>query len=183
MKVIIGLTCSIESRRKKLSNNIILIGFMGTGKTTVGKIISSCTKYSFFDMDQQIEKNAGMSVNEIFSQKGESYFREQEEKVLDNILTFNNAVISCGGGVIKHKANRDKLKKNGTVFCLKADIDSIIKRTSGNTRPLLINKTEKEVLQLIRTREGLYGFADHFIDTTGKTPIEVAHSIISIYKG
>jgi shikimate kinase len=169
------------TRSEGLNNNIVLIGFMGTGKTTVGKIVSSRIGYEFFDIDQEIENSAGMSIGDIFNQRGEAYFREQETKVINRILTLSNTVISCGGGIVKYKCNRDMLKKYGTVFCLKADSNSIIKRTSGTSRPLLVGKTKSEINQLIKARENLYEFADSCIDTTDKIPAEVASIIINLY--
>ena len=151
-------------------NNIILIGFMGSGKTTFGKWIAANKKMDFVDTDELIEKENGITISEIFESKGEAYFRNLETDMLKNLLgrDTENCVISVGGGLPVKEENRELLSQLGAVVYLWADADELVKRLSGdNTRPLLAGGNLKEKINtLMDARKEIYDSAsDIKIDT------------------
>ena len=105
--------------------NVILIGFMGSGKTTIGKIISDKKNMRFIDMDLEIEKMENKKINQIFSENGEKYFREKESSLLKQLCSLKNSVISTGGGIIENEFNIEILKKQPYVIWLDANEDTI----------------------------------------------------------
>ena len=124
--------------KKKMEKNIVLIGFMGCGKTSVGKRLSMALRREFVDMDDFIEKREQMTINEIFAQKGEAYFRSLEKELCSRYSVYGSKIIATGGGVVKNKENIENLKKGGIVFYLKSTPEHInenLKR--DDTRPLL----------------------------------------------
>jgi shikimate kinase len=151
-------------------NTIYLIGFMGAGKTTVGRELASTLGKPVFDMDVEIEKEAGMSIKEMFAQKGEDFFRKLETEMLRR-LAGKDSIITTGGGVILKMENRNLLKNTGTVLFLHASPEETIKRLAADTtRPLLQAGLEQSVKDLYHTRLALYKeAADHIIETDGRT--------------
>ncbi len=162
--------------------NIILIGLMGCGKTTVGKYISRSCKLKFVDTDQMIEKQSGMSIPTIFKIHGEAHFRTMETEVVKKIATKKSMqVISTGGGIIIRPENRELLKKLGFVVWLKTDVDTLYQRVAKCTnRPLLRTPNPKEVLsKLIAEREPFYRETAHLIiDTANLNIDELAYGIL-----
>ncbi len=160
--------------------NIVLTGFMGTGKTEVGRILSRKLGYVLVDADTEIEKEQGMTITDIFKQYGEPKFRDIEADVIRRLSEMENAVISTGGGAVLRQDNMDNLRKNGVVICLTASPETILKRTSNNNdRPLLqVEDPLKKIKELLEFRKPYYEKADIMIDTEGKSPIEVAEEII-----
>ena len=151
-------------------NNIILIGFMGSGKTTFGKWIAANKKMEFVDTDELIEKENGITISDIFASKGEVYFRNLETDMLNKLLErdIQNCVISVGGGLPVKEENRELLSQLGTVVYLWADADELVKRLSGdNTRPLLAGGNLKEKINtLMDARKEIYdSVSDIKIDT------------------
>lgn len=144
---------------EKILNNIVLIGFMGCGKTTIGKKLSNEFKYNFIDTDNSI-KNKEKDILEIFDTKGESYFRECETELLKELLSENieNSVISTGGGMPLKLNNRDYLSKLGTIVYLKADANTIFNRIKGdNSRPLLReNNSLEKIIDMLAYRDYIY---------------------------
>lgn len=123
--------------KKLLPLRIFLIGFMGAGKTTVGKIISSMTGFSYFDTDKIIEEAENMKIRDIFAQKGEPYFRMVENRMLSKLSLEEHAVFSCGGGIVLNENNRKILKEKGTAVFLKGDPSTLFNRIKhDNSRPL-----------------------------------------------
>lgn len=163
-------------------SNIVLIGFMGTGKSTIGRVLSQRLGYRLIDTDAEIVRRCGREIHEIFNEKGEKYFREVESSIIDEVSKTDNVIIACGGGVVKNRDNVRKLKEKGFIVCLKADIDTIYKRVAydGN-RPLAGGKTKKDLQDLLNEREKLYESAYIFIDTTDIKPSEAADSIINAF--
>lgn len=147
-----------EKIYKKLKNsfgstkkNIVLIGYMGSGKTTASKMLKELTEKITVDTDKLIEETENMKINDIFDKFGEEYFRRLEENIVSKVSRLNGAVISTGGGIIKNEKNINKLKKNGTVFFLNPDISEIKKRISGDkTRPLVKNPESIEKIYFER---------------------------------
>src|SRR3989338_5844831 len=155
--------------------NIILTGFMGTGKTSVGKRLAKELNLKFIDTDDLIEKEAGICINEIFAKYGEAYFRRLESKVIDEVSSDKNLIIATGGGAVINPTNLLALKKNGILICLTASIDVILSRIgSGDERPLISEGDKKETISnLLKVREPFYKKADFIVDTTAKSIKEV----------
>ena len=165
--------------------NIYLVGFMGTGKTTVGKILAARLKRQFIEMDEVIERQEACPITEIFETKGEPYFRKLESNLLKKISTQKNLVVSCGGGLICNKKNLKILTETGIVFNLAASAKTIYERTKKyNHRPLLnVDNPVLKIDELIKIRNQYYNKAHHTIDTTDVNPDEVAEKIINELNG
>lgn len=131
---------------------IFLIGYMGSGKSTIGKELSEILSIPFIDMDEQIEKNEGLSISEIFAFKGEKYFRDLEHDFLVNLDPDSNVIIATGGGAPCFNDNMTLLSEKGVVVWLMVSVKNIVNRIKGNNkRPLIKEKTESELYQYIRS--------------------------------
>lgn len=163
-------------------NNIILVGFMGSGKSSVGRILSDQLNYEFKDTDEMIESIEDTTIKKIFSQHGEEFFRDLETTLLLSIKdTLKKTVLSTGGGMPIYERNRKLLKSMGQVVFLRATRDTIIDRLTGdNTRPLLKgNKLEEKVDKLLCDRMFYYEeVADVIIDTDNKSIEDIVKEII-----
>jgi shikimate kinase len=158
--------------------NIILIGFMGTGKTTVGKRLAQILQWQHVDTDHVIEEKEG-SILEIFHQHGEAYYRQIEAKYVRQVTLGSEQVITTGGGSVLLPENRIALKQSGFVVLLTASPETIIKRVrEDQDRPLLQGNLEERVHQLLRDRENAYQFADYTVDTTDLSVDEIVRQII-----
>jgi 3-dehydroquinate synthase len=160
---------------------IVLTGFMGTGKTSVGRELSSQLNYRFIDTDVLVEEKEGMPISLIFKNKGEDYFRSLEQSTVEEVSKLDNVVIATGGGVIKNKKNVANLGNRGVLVWLKADPEIILKRVmlEGGKRPLLdVEEPLNEINKLLNERLDLYKQADTVIDTNYITPQETAHEIM-----
>ena len=176
----------LKSRLIKLTMNIFIVGPMGSGKSTVGKIISDELFLNFFDTDDEIESRTGASIDWIFDLEGEEGFRKRESSILEEMVKQNSIVLSTGGGIILSDSNREMLSSRGTVFYLSTPISVQIERTSKDKdRPLLKNGDPEEILtRLQKERKGLYeSVSDHVIETENKSSQEVASEIINFVKG
>lgn len=161
--------------------NIILVGFMGTGKSAVGKMLARRLNRPFVDLDRQIEREAGRSVRQIFAREGETVFRRLEAKAVREAVALKSQVIATGGGVMCDEENVQALKSSGVLVCLTASADAILERiaTSLVSRPLLAGGDPKErVTALLALRAPTYARADVTIDTTGQTLEEVSEEIL-----
>ena len=165
-------------------SSIILIGFMGAGKTTVGKELAK-NGFELIDTDAYIEQCEKMCISEIFAQRGEAYFREAETKALETLLAQDKQfVISCGGGMPLRVENRALLKKLGMVVYLRIHPETVLARLKGDTtRPLLQgNDNGERVRTLMAQREEHYlSGADFVLDVDQKTPEELAGEILSFF--
>jgi shikimate kinase len=165
---------------------IALIGFMGTGKTVVGRLLATKTGREFLELDAIIEEKAGRSIPEIFRTEGETGFREREIAAVKEIAGKNRVVIACGGGVVLNKINIDRLRQGCVIVCLTAKPEVILGRTSadGSGRPLLdVADRVKQVRELLAFRRPYYrGAADITIDTSRLTPEAVAGRILEKLK-
>jgi len=148
-------------------NNIILVGFMGAGKSVVGKKLAAKLNKDFVESDDMIEAREKMPIRDIFEKKGEPYFRRVEKEVIKEASSRKNVVISAGGGAIVDEENFNNLKNSGTLICLKASPDTILKRTKDlKTRPLLnVPDPKKRIEELLKKREPYYNKANFIIDT------------------
>jgi shikimate kinase len=152
--------------------NIVLIGPMGSGKTSVGRRLAYVLKRDFFDSDFEIVSKTGVSIDHIFDIEGEKGFRKRETSMLKELYELSNIVIATGGGIVVKKENRELLKDNGFIVYLSSTIEQLVKRTSySKTRPLLEQSSnrEKTIRELVEGREDFYReVADVVIETTGK---------------
>lgn len=162
--------------------NLILIGFMGSGKTTVGQLLAQTLGYTFADTDQLIEAGEEMTISEIFAQNGEGYFRQLETLIMEEIShTMQNAVLSVGGGLPMTENNHKYFKKIGKVIYLKVSEQTVINRLRGDSgRPLLSGDDATEMIyRLLSQRHPTYQMlADMVIDTNDLQPEEVVNEII-----
>ena len=165
--------------------NIFIVGPMGSGKSTVGKIISSELFLTFYDTDEEIETRTGASIDWIFDLEGEEGFRKRESKILEEMVQKNSIVLSTGGGIILSESNREMLSSRGTVFYLATPIAVQLERTSKDKdRPLLKDGDPGEILKNLHlARESLYKeVADYSVNTEGKSSQEVSSEIIKLVK-
>jgi len=163
--------------------NLVLVGFMGTGKTCVGKLIARKLDMEYVNTDTLIEQKEGAPIKDIFDKKGEDYFRKIEKEIIAEVSKKQKAAIDTGGGVVINSSNVRDLKKNGIIFCLNATPKEILERTKKYIhRPLLnVDDPLKEIKRLLEARKEHYKKADYQIDTTGKNADEVSAKIIAIY--
>jgi len=166
----------------KADRNIVLIGFMGTGKTSVGIRLAEMLGMTFVDTDDLIEKDSGMIISDIFSKMGEDYFRDLESSIIERVSKLERQVIATGGGAVKREKNLQNLKSSGIVFCLYASPEVILQRTSGyDHRPLLqVDDPISKINEILREREQFYAKADYRIDTSELSIDQVADKIHNI---
>lgn len=165
--------------------NIILVGMMGSGKTTIGQILlQNLDGFDFFDTDKQIEKAEKQSINKIFELKGEEYFRKLETKITEDLINSKDLIISTGGGLFVKDENVQNLKMCGIVFYLKSSAEELAKRLENDkSRPLLKNEELTiKLKELLAAREKHYEKADYTINTTNKSIEEITKEIIEKYK-
>lgn len=163
-------------------NNIVLVGFMAVGKTTIGKSLKGIFGYSLFDVDSLIEKEEKIPISEIFSQKGETYFRTKEVEVAKKLLSRNNNIISTGGGLFLNEEVRKMALKNNFVVFLDLDLNEVYNRVNrNNLRPLAKGKTLEDLKVLYDSRLPYYLEANVRIDTNKKTTKQIAEEIKEYY--
>lgn len=165
-------------------SNLVLIGFMGTGKTTVGKKVAKELGMEFVDTDKEIEKITGLTVSEIFAKDGEVRFRSEERAAVRRLTQGDNRVIATGGGVVLNPENMALLRAHGVVISLVATPEVIYERVRRKkTRPLL---TSSDLLasieKLLEERADLYREADAAVDTSKMNLLQVRDEVINIYR-
>lgn len=167
--------------RKLFDYNIVLIGFMGAGKSTISDFLKTVFAMEIVEMDQIIAERQGMSISDIFETYGEEYFRDLETNLLIEMQSRTNVVISCGGGVPMRERNVAEMKKNGRVVLLTAKPETILERVKDNhDRPLLEgNKTVPYIAQLMEKRREKYeAAADIVIETDGKSELQICEELV-----
>ena len=165
----------------KFDYNIVLIGFMGTGKSAISDLLKKKFGMDVIDMDQVIAQRQGMSISQIFETYGEEYFRDLETNLLIEMQSRTNVVISCGGGTPMRECNVAEMKKNGRVVLLTAKPETIYERVKNNhDRPLLENnKTVSYIAELMEKRRQKYeAAADIIIETDDKNKLEVCEELV-----
>ena len=169
--------------------NIILIGFRGTGKTTIGKMLAQRLGKEFVDADEYLEQKEGKTIKDIFSEGGEKLFREIETQIIAELCRLDNRVVATGGGAILREENVRALRKSGIIILLEADADTIYERIHKNTlagqrRPNLTNQGGyQEIEYLLEHRRPLYDrTADFVINTTSMSAVDAANKIITFIK-
>ena len=163
-------------------NHIYLIGFMGSGKTTVAKILGKKMNRPVVELDDVIEEKIGITISEMFANHGEKAFRDVEQEVLKEISDKESLIVSCGGGVVLRQENCQVMKGTGKAVLLYAEPSVLVERLKNDTkRPLLANDASLErITNLLMRRILMYEeAADIFVDTTNKTPEEVADEIMT----
>ncbi len=162
--------------------NIVLTGFMGTGKTAVGRELARLLSMRLVDIDSEIEAERDMRITDIFKDYGEQYFRDLETRMIMRYSKEKNIIISTGGGAVLKDENMAALRGNGMVFCLYAAPETILQRTGGSDdRPLLnVEDPLAKIRELLNRRMPFYEKAGTVIDTDGKTPLQVAEEIAKI---
>jgi shikimate kinase len=164
--------------------NLVLLGMMGVGKTTLGKIVAKNQGFRFIDTDAKIEEKCLMTVSEIFEKKGEKFFRSEEEKCVLESLKKNNCIIALGGGAFINKMVRNAILKNAVSIWLDVDLKVLSKRIRWNKkRPLLNGKNNsKRISKLYDERKKIYKLANYKISCEKLNKQQIVKKIISIYK-
>lgn len=159
-----------------------MVGFMGTGKTAVGRELAKKKKWQFVDLDDLIELRQKMRICDIFAQEGEPYFRRIEKRVLKEVATEKKLVVACGGGIVIDRENIQVMKETGIIICLTAPAEVILKRTAGYAhRPLLnVGDPKKQIELLLKLRSPFYDQADKTIDTSKPSVGEIVKRIIKL---
>ena len=169
---------------KKMDKNIALVGFMGSGKTAVGKRLAKKSNLKFVDLDDLIEAKEGMKITQIFKDKGEPHFRKVEKEIVLETAKEKGLVIACGGGVVLDKENVNALKENSIMIYLKVSPELILERTRHYTqRPLLnVDNPKKKIEKLLEYRKEYYEQADYTIDTSNSNIDEVVNKILEVIR-
>jgi len=168
----------------KKTSRIALIGFMATGKSTIGPLLAEKLGYVFIDTDAMVEESMGMKISEIFRDLGESAFREAEHQALKKALAMEKVIISTGGGVILFERNRQMLKEKAFVVSLTCQPETIFERIQGDqSRPLLRSSDPlKQIKMMMAERQSFYEDCDFQISTEEWTTPECCEKIVSLYK-
>jgi shikimate kinase len=165
---------------KRTYQNVALIGFMGTGKSSVGWMVAEQLRFAYVDTDHLIEQSAGKSISEIFAQDGEDAFRRYEQQVVEQLKERPNSVIATGGGLGANETNLASLKTHALVVCLWASPETIWERVRSQThRPLLQTPDPLQTIRdLLSRREAVYRQADILLSTELRSLREVAHNVV-----
>ena len=167
----------------KSKKNLVLLGMMGSGKSTIGFLVSKKLNLKFVDIDQVIEKEIGMKINEIFRTKKEKFFRNLEEKITIKSLNLDKKVISLGGGAFLNEKIQNIVLKNNISFWLNLDSATLLKRIRiNNNRPIVTNSSDNQLIKLMSQREKIYSKANFTIKCDGLKKVEVVNKIVEIYE-
>ena len=167
-----------------MKKNLVLLGMMAVGKTTLGKIVAKKQELKFIDIDASIEKKNSMTIKEIFKKKGEKFFRMEEENEVLKSLEKNNCVIALGGGAFMNKTVRENILKNAISIWLNVDIKTLNQRIKWNQkRPLLKEENnQKKITELYAERKNIYKLANHQIACDKLSKKNIAEKIIALYE-
>ena len=167
----------------KLKENLVFLGMMGSGKSSIGLIVSKKLNIEFIDIDNEIEKKLGMSISKIFEGKGEKYFREIEEIITLKFLKKNNIIISLGGGAFLNSKIKKEVLDNHISFWLNWEIKTLVDRIKGSKkRPVAFKASRNSLADLIKKRSVVYSKAMYRIECENLTKNEVVKKIIKIYE-
>jgi len=167
-----------------VNKNLVLVGMMASGKTTLGKLVAKIKDLEFVDTDKNIEKKNSMKIYEIFKKKGEKFFREEEEKEVLKNLEKKNCIIAIGGGSFMNKSIRESILKNAISIWLDVDIKTLNKRVKWNKKRPLLNKKNsmKKLDNLYAERKKIYKLANHRIACEQLSKENIVKKIISLYE-
>jgi len=167
----------------KSKKNLVLVGMMGSGKSTVGSLISKKLSLKFIDIDNALENEAKMKISEIFEKRGENFFRNLEEKITLKLLNSTNNIISLGGGSFINEKIRKEVLTNNFSFWLNCDPKTLLKRIKKNKkRPIAFNLNDSEILNLIEKRTKIYSKALFKINCHKLKKTEIVKKILKIYE-
>tara|TARA_X000000368_G_scaffold402072_1_gene375614 strand:- start:307 stop:819 length:513 start_codon:yes stop_codon:yes gene_type:complete len=167
----------------KSKENLVFLGMMGSGKSSIGSIVSRRLNIDFIDVDQEIENKIGMTIKKIFENKGEKYFREIEELTTLKLLKKNKTVISLGGGAFLNNKIKKEILDNHISFWLNWDTRTLVNRIKDSQkRPVVFKASKNELTDLIKKRSIVYSKAMYKIDCENHTKNEVVKNIIKIYE-
>ncbi|MFP4166169.1 MAG: shikimate kinase [Opitutales bacterium] len=174
----------MKRNKKEQQPNLYLVGFMGVGKSAIGRRVARQMQFRFIDSDHWIEREAGKSIPEIFATEGEDAFRERERAFVESGHPEEKCVVACGGGLVVQPGMKERLKEKGVVVSLFASVESIIERTSRNkNRPLLkVENPEARIRELLAERVPVYMEAGVCITTEGRTMDEVVAHVARTYR-
>ena len=167
----------------KSKENIVFLGMMGSGKSSIGSLVSKKLKLKFFDIDRFIEKELDMKISKLFEEKGEKIFREIEERVTLSILKKEKIVIALGGGAFLNKNIRNEILSNHLSIWLKWDNEVLIKRIKNSPqRPKACNASLNELNKLIKSRSAVYSLAANKVNCNNLTKTQIVNKVIEIYE-
>ena len=167
----------------KSKENLVFLGMMGSGKSSIGLMVSKKLNIDFVDVDQEIEKKIGMTISKIFENQGEKYFREIEELITLKLLKKNKTVISLGGGAFLNNKIKKEVLDNHISFWLKWDIKTLVNRIQNSQkRPIAFKSSKNELIDLIKKRSIVYSKAMYKIDCENLTKNEIVRNIRKIYE-
>ena len=167
----------------KLKENLVFLGMMGAGKTSIGSLVAKKLKLDFIDIDKEIENEVGISIKKIFETKGEFYFRKFEEKITLRKLRLNSVVISLGGGAFTNINIRKEILRSHLSFWLNWSDTILLNRIKNSKkRPLAINATDADLIDLIKKRSNIYSKALYEIKCDNLTKSEIVNKIVEIYE-
>ena len=167
----------------KSKKNLVLIGMMSSGKSTIGELLAKKLNFKFFDIDKIIENETKMKITEIFKIKGENFFRNLEEKTTVKLLNFSNAVISLGGGGFVNEIIRKETNTKSKTFWLDWNLDTLISRIrKRNNRPVALALNNNELKNLIIKRSKYYSKAKYIINCQNLTRSEIIKKILNLYE-
>ncbi|RKX32429.1 MAG: shikimate kinase [Verrucomicrobia bacterium] len=164
--------------------NIVLFGFMGTGKSTVGRVLARKLGMDFVDMDTEIERRTAKTIPQIFAEDGEAHFRKLERDLVRELSRRKGTVIAAGGGVVLNPENVADFARNGLLVCLNASPETILQRVREESHRPLLEQGEKErrVREILEARRPYYGALPHQVETDNRTPDEIAEEIITLFR-
>ncbi len=168
----------------RMKKNIVLIGFMGSGKTTVGRRVASALGLDFYDTDEFLKKSEKMPVSQIIAKKGEKYFEGAQRFAVTNLCENEGCLISTGGNTVMDTYNRELLKKNGILVWLRASAETVYQNTksSHNKRPELVGATVADIAVMLSEREAAYADSDIEISVDGRDMDAIVETVLSEIK-
>ena len=167
----------------KSKENLVFIGMMGSGKSSIGSMVSKKLNLNFFDIDQLIENDQKMKISKIFELKGENFFRDIEKKITLSILKSKKGVVALGGGAFINRAIKSEVLENHISFWLNWNIDTLVNRIKNSKkRPLAVNSSKNELIGVIKKRSIFYSKALYKIDCENFTKQQITKKIIDIYE-
>ena len=167
----------------KLKENLVFLGMMGSGKSSIGSLVAKKLKLNFVDIDKEIEKNLNITIKKIFEVKGEDYFRKIEEQTTLKKLKLSSSVISLGGGAFTNNNIRKEILKNHLSFWLNWNDEVLLNRIKNSRkRPLAINATDSDLIDLIKKRSNIYSKALYEIKCDNLTKNKIVNKILEIYE-
>ena len=167
----------------KSKENLVFLGMMGSGKSSIGSLVAKKLKLNFIDVDKEVEKELGLSITKAFEKKGEDYFRKIEEKITLEALKNNLTVISLGGGAFINNVIRKEVLKNHISFWLNWNTETLLNRIKNSEkRPIAFNSNENELIDLIEKRSNIYSKALHEIKCDKLSKNEIVKKVLKNYE-